>query len=61
MKKTVILPILAVLQLILSTFGMSIPEETINQTADAIANIIAVAFVIYGIFKDHKKKEGDEK
>jgi uncharacterized membrane protein len=60
MSKTIILPILAVLKLILAAFGINIPEEVINELADALVNLIAVGLVIYGIFKDHKKDKGEK-
>jgi uncharacterized membrane protein len=55
-NKTVILPILAFIQLISASLGHPISDTVVNNSADAIVNIASGAFVIYGIIKDHWKK-----
>lgn len=58
MSKTLILPILMILALaIKGVTGYEIPEEVLNGWADAIAVLIAAVVTVWGVFKDHKKKD----
>ena len=56
--KTIVVPIISVIALALQiVFGVEIDEGVVNDVAVAIGNIIAVGFVVYGIFKNHKDKK----
>lgn len=58
MGKTIILPILMVIGLVIkSVTGYEIPEEVLNGWADAIAVLIAAGVTVWGIIKNHKKKD----
>lgn len=60
-NKSVILPILAVLAMIVQgVFGVDISEELQNQIAEVVINVIGVSFLIYGVFKNHKKEKQEE-
>lgn len=51
MNKTIILPIISSVALILkSVFGLPIGDDLVN----ALADLILGAITIYGIFKNHK-------
>lgn len=54
MNKTIILPILTTLGLVVSVFtGKEIDEVTIDQVATGIMAIVT----IWGVFKNHKKED----
>lgn len=53
--KTIILPILSTLAIIVQlVFGITIPEDIVNQASVTIGNAVAIGLVIYGIVKNHK-------
>lgn len=53
--KTMLLPILSTVAILIQlVFGIQIPEEVLDQTATAVANLILVGITVYGIFKNHK-------
>jgi hypothetical protein len=52
--KTIIAPIIAVIALILeNVLKVKLPEELQGNIVDTISNFVALAVVIYGIFKNH--------
>lgn len=54
MNKTIILPILTTLALVVGTFtGKTIDESVIEQLASGIFAIVT----LWGIFKNHKKED----
>jgi uncharacterized membrane protein len=58
MKKTIILPIVAVFVLAVKLgFGININEDVQQQIVDVVSGVGSLAFVLYGIFKNHKKGE----
>lgn len=60
MQKTMILPILGLLNILVQAiFGVKIEESVLNDLAINLGNVISGILVIYGIFKNHKK-EGKE-
>lgn len=53
MNKTIILPLIALLALVLKNwFGIEIGTEIQDNIAESIVTLIA----LYGVFKDHTKK-----
>lgn len=61
MSKAIIAPIVAVLALaVQAIFGITIPEDVVNQVVLAIGNVVLVVASIVGIVKSHQKKEEDE-
>lgn len=36
-------------------FGITIPEEVINEIVLTMSNVVAVGVVLYGIVKNHQK------
>lgn len=58
MKKTIILPIVAVLVLTAKlAFGIDINEDVQQQIVDVVSGCASLGFVLYGIFTNHSKKE----
>lgn len=61
MKKTIILPIISIIFMAITAItGHQFDEATIESVATAVAVLITTGLSIYGVLKDHKKKE-DEK
>jgi uncharacterized membrane protein len=59
MTKSMILPILAVLALLVKTvFHIDIPSDTLDNIAQAIIAVTLVVVNIHGIIKNHKKEAG---
>ena len=58
MNKTIILPLLALLALIVKNwFGIEIGSELQDSIAESIVTLVA----LYGVFKDHSKKPPDQR
>lgn len=58
MSKAVILPILTTIALLVQyVFGVTIPEELLNEIAVLIGNAVLVVGSIVGLVKAHKKKK----
>ncbi len=58
MNKTIILPLLALLALIVKNwFGIEIGSELQDSVAESIVTLVA----LYGVFKDHGKKPPDQR
>lgn len=61
LQKTVIAPIVGVIVLSLQLiFGVEIPEDVVDKIVVVAANAVAVGSVVYGILKNHDKKEKEE-
>lgn len=55
-SKAVIAPIIGVLVILVQfLFGVEIPESVVNDIVMAIVNVIAVGYVVVGIFTNYKK------
>lgn len=60
MTKSMILPFIAVLALVTkAVLGVDISAELQDQIANGIVILGGAGYVVYGIFKNHKK-EGDK-
>lgn len=60
-NKSVILPVLMFLAFVLKQFfGVDIPDETIDNFADGLVNLVMIIFTIWGIFKNHKKENKEK-
>lgn len=58
MSRAIILPIVTGIALVVQfVFGVTIPEEIINEVAVLIGNAILVVGSIVGIVNSHKKKK----
>lgn len=52
--RTIIAPIIAVIALVVeNVLKVKLPEELQSNVVDTISNLVAIAVVIYGIFKNH--------
>jgi hypothetical protein len=61
MGKTVIAPLIAFVFLTLKLiFNIEVSEEIQAQIIDWVSSGVALGFILYGIFKSHKKKEKAE-
>lgn len=57
MAKTLIVPLLAFIYLTLDlVFGINLSDELKLKINDWVANGVALAVILYGIIKSHKKK-----
>jgi hypothetical protein len=57
MSKTIIAPLLGFIFLTLSlVFHVDIDEQTKADLSTWVGDGVALALILYGIFKDHKKK-----
>lgn len=58
MNKVVIAPIVAVLALaVQAIFGVTIPEEIINEVVMTVVNAGLLATAIIGVFKNYNEKK----
>ena len=58
MGKTVIAPIIAVLALaVQAIFGVTIPEEILNEVVMTVVNAGLLVTAIIGVFKNYKEKK----
>jgi uncharacterized membrane protein len=62
--KTLILPVLALLNVICQMiFGVKLTEDELGETANQIVNAVSILLVIYGVVKNHfpTKNKPDDK
>lgn len=56
--KTLIAPFISVIAIVLQlVFDLELSQELQSEVAGALANLVAVGFVIYGIVHNHFKDE----
>ena len=61
LQKTVIAPIIGVIVLAVQLlFGIEIPEQLVEQIIVYVANGVAIGSVVYGILKNHDKREKEQ-
>lgn len=60
--RPLIAPFIAVLFILLQTvFGVEVAEDVQSQVVDAIANIIAIGIVVYGIIHNNFEEKRNQK